>query len=86
MILNVAAKLEYRLLGKVQSQSGNFPAYAQSVPGTLSHRQRRPGREANHSPSSSAETENAWSYNFTPTNPYAFMPCVETTVPLLVTL
>jgi hypothetical protein len=27
---------------------------------------KRPGREADHSPSSSAELENAWSYTSTP--------------------
>jgi hypothetical protein len=32
---------------------------------------KRPGREADHSPSSRSEVRNAWSYNFT--SPYALM-------------
>jgi hypothetical protein len=35
-------------------------------PGALSLGLRRPGREANHSPPSSAEVKNAWSYTSTP--------------------
>jgi hypothetical protein len=41
------------------------------VPGALSLGVKRPGREADHSPSSSAEAKNAW--NFTPTPQYVFM-------------
>jgi hypothetical protein len=37
----------------------------QWVPGTLSLGVKRPGREADHSPPSSAEVENAWSYTST---------------------
>jgi hypothetical protein len=36
------------------------------VPGALSMGVKRPGREADHSPSSSAEVKNAWSYTSTP--------------------
>jgi len=36
------------------------------VPGALSLRVKWPGREADHSPSSSAEVKNAWSYTSTP--------------------
>jgi hypothetical protein len=37
----------------------------QWVLGSLSLRVKRPGREANHSPPSSAEVKNAWSYTST---------------------
>jgi hypothetical protein len=36
------------------------------VPGVISLGLKRLGREANHSPPSSAEVENAWSYTSTP--------------------
>jgi hypothetical protein len=39
--------------------------------GVLSLGAKRPGREADHSPQSSAEVKNAWSYNATPQ--YVFM-------------
>jgi len=35
-------------------------------PGALSPEVKRPGREAPHSPPSSAEVKNAWSYTSTP--------------------
>jgi hypothetical protein len=38
----------------------------QWVPGALSLGVKSPGREADHSPVSSAEVKNAWSYIFTP--------------------
>jgi hypothetical protein len=38
----------------------------QCVPGILSLGVKRPGSEANHSPPSSAEIKNAWSYTSTP--------------------
>jgi hypothetical protein len=38
----------------------------QWVPGALSLRLKRPGSEADHSPPSSAEVKNAWSYTSTP--------------------
>jgi hypothetical protein len=38
----------------------------QWVPGALSLGVKRPGREADHSPPSSAEVKNAWNYTFTP--------------------
>jgi hypothetical protein len=38
----------------------------QWVPGTLSLRVKRQGREADHSPPSSAEVKNVWSYTSTP--------------------
>jgi hypothetical protein len=43
----------------------------QWVPGSLSLAMKRPVCEANHSPSSSAEVKNAWSYTATPQ--YVFM-------------
>jgi hypothetical protein len=43
----------------------------QWVRGALSLGVKRPGREADHSPPSSAEVRNAWNYTFTPQ--YAFM-------------
>jgi hypothetical protein len=39
----------------------------QWVTGTLPLEVKRPGREADHSPPSSAEVKNAWSYTSTPT-------------------
>jgi hypothetical protein len=38
----------------------------QWVPGALSLGVKRPGSEADHSPPSSAEVKNAWSYTSTP--------------------
>jgi hypothetical protein len=43
----------------------------QWVPGALSVEVKRPGCVADHSPPSSAEVKNEWSYNFTPQ--YAFI-------------
>jgi hypothetical protein len=43
----------------------------QWVPGVLSVGVKRPGREADHSPPSSAEVKNAWRYTSTPQ--YVFM-------------
>jgi hypothetical protein len=43
----------------------------QFVPGALSLGVKRPGRETDHSPPSSAEVKNAWLYTSTPQ--YAFM-------------
>jgi hypothetical protein len=40
----------------------------QWIPGALSLGIKRPGREADHSPPSSAEVKNAWSYTSTPRN------------------
>jgi hypothetical protein len=41
------------------------------VPGALSLGVKRPGRQTDHSPSSSAEIKNVWSYTSTPQ--YVFM-------------
>jgi hypothetical protein len=43
----------------------------QRVPGALSPGLKEPGREADHSPPSTAEYKKAW--NYTSTNPYVFM-------------
>jgi hypothetical protein len=55
----------------------------QRVPGALSLRVKRPGREADHSPPSSAEVKHAWSYTSVPQ--YVFMACcllsIRTTLP-----
>jgi len=39
----------------------------QWVPGALTPRVKRPGRESNHSPPSSSGFKNVWSYTCTPT-------------------
>jgi hypothetical protein len=45
---------------------GPTQAPIQWVPGAVSLAVKRPGREADHSPPSSADVKNAWSYNSTP--------------------
>jgi hypothetical protein len=55
----------------VQNGSGTTQPPIQWVPGGLSLGVKRPGREAGHSPPSSAEVKNAWSYTSTPQ--YVFM-------------
>jgi hypothetical protein len=45
----------------VQTGSGAQPQPLRLVPAFLSPEVKRPGRESNHSPSSSAETKNPWS-------------------------
>jgi hypothetical protein len=47
------------------------PTCIPRLSGTLTPEVRRPGREADHSPPSSAEVKKAWSYNSTPQ--YDFM-------------
>jgi hypothetical protein len=49
-------------LGPIQSP-------IQRIPGVLTPRVKRPGREANHSPSSRAHVRKAWSYISTPPTP-----------------
>jgi hypothetical protein len=62
----------FSLHHRLQTVSGG-PAQRpiQGVSGAISLGVKRPGREADHSPPSSAEVKNALSYNFTPQ--YAFM-------------
>jgi hypothetical protein len=56
----------FSLHHRVQTGSG-----AQPYSYTMGTRVKWPGREADHSPPSSAEVKNAWSYTSTPQ--YAFM-------------
>jgi len=49
----------------VQTGLGPTQPPIQWVPGALSPRIKRPGREANYSPPSSAEVKNAWSHIYT---------------------
>jgi hypothetical protein len=56
----------FSLHHRVQNGSGVHPASYPTVPGNLSLGVKRPGREADHSPPSSAEVKNAWSCAFTP--------------------
>jgi hypothetical protein len=50
----------------IQNSSGPTQPPSQWVSGALPLGVKRPGREANHSPPSSAELKNAWSYTSTP--------------------
>jgi hypothetical protein len=50
----------------VQNGSGVHPVSYPMDTGGLSLGVKRPGREADHSPPSSAEVKNAWSYTSTP--------------------
>jgi hypothetical protein len=52
---------------RVQNGSRAHQPPLQWVPGALSFGVKRQGREANHSPPSTAEVKNAWIYTFTPT-------------------
>jgi hypothetical protein len=52
-----------------RSALGPTQPFMQWVPGILSLEVRRPGREADHSPPSSAEVKNAWNYTSTPPYP-----------------
>jgi hypothetical protein len=62
----------FSLHHRVQTGSADHPLpLIQYVPGALSVGIKRPGREADHSPPSSADVKNAWSYTSTPQ--YAFM-------------
>jgi hypothetical protein len=46
--------------------SGGHPAFYQMSAGSFPPGVKRPGREADRSPPSSAEVNNAWSYTSTP--------------------
>jgi hypothetical protein len=61
----------FSLHHRVQTCSGSYPASYQMGTRDFSMWIKRPGREADHSPLSSAEVKNAWSYTSTP--PSAFM-------------
>jgi hypothetical protein len=56
----------FSLHHRVQNGSGAHPASYTMVLGDLSLGVKRPGREANHSPPSSVEVKNEWSYTSTP--------------------
>jgi hypothetical protein len=58
-------------LHRVQNGSEAHPGSYPMVPGTLYMEVKRPGREDDHSPPSSAEVKNTWSYTSTPQ--YIFM-------------
>jgi hypothetical protein len=63
---------EFSLLHVLQTDSVAHPAsYIQWVPGALSSGVKRSGREADHSPPTSAEIKKMWIY--TSTTPYVFM-------------
>jgi hypothetical protein len=51
---------------RVQIGSGAHLAFYLGVKGAVSVGIKLPGREADHSPPSSAEVRNAWIYTFTP--------------------
>jgi hypothetical protein len=53
---------KFSLHHRVQNGSGPTQPPIQWVPGTLSLGVKRPRREADHSPPSSAKVKNAWSY------------------------
>jgi hypothetical protein len=56
---------------RVQTGSGAHTAYCPMGTGVLSPGVKRPGCETGHSPPSSAEVKNTWSYTSTPQ--YVFM-------------
>jgi hypothetical protein len=56
----------FSLHHRVQRGSGAHPASYPMGTGTLSLGVKRPRREADHSPPSSAEVKNEWSYTSTP--------------------
>jgi len=62
---------DFFLLHRVQTGSGAYTASYPMDTGGLSMGVKRPGRESNSSPQSSAKCKNAWSY--TSTFPYVFM-------------
>jgi hypothetical protein len=55
----------------VQTGSGAHPAFYPMGTGALCQGVKRPGREADHSPPTSAEVKKMWIFTSTP--PYAFM-------------
>jgi hypothetical protein len=65
MVRFPAAAGNFSLHHRVQTGSGALQPPIQWVSGTLSLGVKRPGREADHSPPSSAEVKNAWSYTST---------------------
>jgi len=71
-----------KLLSKIFTPSlGSTQPSTQWVTGGSFLAVRQTGCEVDHSPPSSVEVKDVWHYNFTP--PYAFMVCIETTLPFL---
>jgi hypothetical protein len=62
---------EFSLLHVIQSGSGATQPSIKWVPGALSPGVKRAGREADHSPPTSAEVKKTWIYTSGP--PYVFM-------------
>jgi hypothetical protein len=56
----------FSLYHRIQNGSGAHPDSYPMANRALSLKIKRPGREAYHSPPSSAEVKNAWSYTSTP--------------------
>jgi hypothetical protein len=56
----------YEPLGSIK---GLYQTPIQWILGALSPEVKRPGREADHSPPSSAQVKNAWNYTSTPNTP-----------------
>jgi hypothetical protein len=79
-MVQVPAGAENVSLHRVQSGSGAHPPPIQRVVGAPSLGLKRPGREADHSPASSAKVKNALSYTSPPQ--YASMAwCTGTSLP-----
>jgi hypothetical protein len=62
---------DFSLLPVVQTGSGVHPTSCLMGRGAFSPRVKRPGREADHSPPTSAEVKKTWVYTSRPS--YAFM-------------
>jgi hypothetical protein len=56
----------FSLHHRLENGSGAHSASFTMIPGALSLGIKRPGREADHSPPTSVEVKNEWSYNPTP--------------------
>jgi hypothetical protein len=67
----LAGARNFSLQHRAQNGSGAHQPPIQWAPGALSLGVKRPRREADHPPPSSAEVKNAWSYTSTPQ--YVFM-------------
>lgn len=69
--IRVPVRQEFSLLKVIQAGSGVHPAsYLVGTGGSFSG-VKQPGREADHSPPSSAEAKKTWIYTSTP--PYVFL-------------
>jgi hypothetical protein len=70
--VRLPAVQDFSLCHSVQTGSGAYPIPYPVGTGVLSSGVKRPGREANHSPPSTAEVKNVYSH--TPTPPYVCKP------------